>query len=68
MRKFCKNEDECIKNIKILFYVLFYVDEIYRSIGFKPKNNSVKYFRKLTIEELNGLQLLKNFQTVIKNG
>ena len=56
---FKKNSDQYIKNVKIVSF-----DEIYRSIGFKPINNSLIKFRKLTSEELSNFKPLRQYQTV----
>ena len=55
---FEENCDQYIKNVKIVSF-----DEIYRSIGFKPVNNSLIKFRKLTSEELNSLKPIRQYQT-----
>ena len=56
---FEKNSDQYIKNVKIVSF-----DKIYRSIGFKPINNSLVKFRKLTSEELSNFKPLRQYQTV----
>ena len=40
-------------------------DIIYSEHAFKPDNNSLKYFRKLTPEELSDLTPAKHYQTVL---
>ena len=56
---FEKVKDFYIQNAQIINF-----GEIYRSIGFKPINNILKYFRKLTLEELDDFEPIKKYQTV----